>query len=202
MTPALFPRVRLAALAWLAVWLPTYLVEYGWHSFLAFCDVAVVVTVIGLWRGSALLLSSQAIASLLVDLAWCVDVSGALLTGRHLIGGTEYMWDPAIPAWIRALSLFHVVMPPLLLWALRQTGYEPRGLHLQAAVAAVLLPLTHVIVGPEVNLNYSQKAVFLGRPWGPPLVHLAVTWATLVGLVYWPTHRALAAWLPPARRRA
>ena len=85
-----FPRLRWAALLWLAVWAPTYAVVYGLGNFLHLCDVAVVLTCLGLWRASALLLSMQAL-DVLIDLSWDLDLAWRLVTGRHLLGGTEYM---------------------------------------------------------------------------------------------------------------
>jgi hypothetical protein len=114
-----FPRLRWAALLWLAIWAPTYAVFYGFGNFVHLCDVAVILTCVGLWRGSALLLSMQALTSILIDLTWDLDLSWRLLTGRHLLGGTEYMWETKYPLWVRLLSLFHLALPVVLLWARR-----------------------------------------------------------------------------------
>jgi hypothetical protein len=185
-------------LAWFLVWAPAYAWGYDLANFLAFCDVAVVLTCLGLWTGSALLLSSQAVSSLVVDLAWVVDIVWRVLTGRHLVGGTEYMWDARFPLWLRLLSLFHVVWPPLLLVALRRTGYDGRGFALQAGIAAVLLLAARLVSVPEENLNFAWRDPFLKRALGPAPVHLVAILAGLVGLVYWPTHLALRRLLPPA----
>src|SRR5262245_51081282 len=89
----LFPVARWLAVLWLAVFVPSYAVTNGPLSFLFLCDISVFLVVWGLWRGSALLISSQAVGCLLVCVLWDVDLVSRLLTGRHLIGGTEYMWD-------------------------------------------------------------------------------------------------------------
>lgn len=182
--------MRAAALAWLALFVVVYWVVYGPLNFLHLCDVAVILTCIGLWRGSALLLSSQAVSSLVVDLTWNLDVLWRLLMGRHLLGGTEYMWDPRWPLAVRLMSLFHVAWPPLLLWALRRVRYDRRALPLQAAIAALLLVAARMVL-PEVNINFAHRDPFVGRQWGPPAAHVALTWAVLVGAIYWPTHRLL-----------
>ncbi len=70
-----FPVARWLGLAWLAVWIPAYWSFYGPVVFLNLCDIAVILTCVGLWRGSALLLSSQAVSSLVVDLAWVLDLA-------------------------------------------------------------------------------------------------------------------------------
>jgi hypothetical protein len=193
-----FPRTRWLAVAWLAVWLSAYLWKYGSHVFLNLCDIAVILTCVGLWTGNALLLSSQAVSSLVVDLAWDLDLLARAATGHHLVGGTEYMWDPKWPLWLRLLSAFHVVLPPALMWALRRTGYDRRGLPLQGAIALVALAASRLTLGPEENQNFSWRDPFLGRSWGPAPVHVGLTWAVLVGAVYWPTHAVLARLMPPA----
>jgi hypothetical protein len=199
--PHAFPLpLRVAALAWLALFIAAYGRTYGAANFLHLCDVAVIVTCIGLWRGSALLLSSQALSSLVVDVAWDLDLVWRFFTGGHLVGGTEYMWDARYPLAVRLMSLFHVVWPPLLLWALRRAGYDRRALPLQAAIAAVLFVASRLVL-PEANINFAHRDPFLGRSWGPAPVHLFLTWAVLVGAVYWPTHRLLARLFKPAARR-
>lgn len=103
----------------------------GWPNFLHLCDVAVFLTCLGFAYNNALLLSSQTVSSLAGDLLWCLDAGWRWYVGRHLTGGTEYMWDARFPLWVRLLSLFHVVLPMLLLAALRRAGYDRRALLFQ-----------------------------------------------------------------------
>ena len=190
MSPPFPLWLRVAALAWLALFVVVYWRVYGPLNFLHLCDVAVILTCIGLWRGSALLLSSQAISSLVIDLTWNIDVLWRLLLGRHLLGGTEYMWDARWPLAVRAMSLFHLVWPPLLLWALGRVRYDRRALLLQSLVGAALLAGSAVLA-PGLNINFAERDPFVGRQWGPPAVHVVLTWAVLVGAIYWPTHLLL-----------
>ena len=192
---AAFPWMRWAAALWLAVWLPAYCAVWGWTNFLHLCDVTVILTCVGLWRGSALLLSSQAVASIIVDLAWSVDVAWRLVFAKHLVGGTEYMWDARFPLWVRLLSGFHIFWPALVLWALGRVGYDRRGWTLQSAIAAALLVAARV-VAPSQNINFAFRDPLFGRAWGPAPVHLAVILLGLVVIIYWPTHRALARLFP------
>ena len=187
-----FPRARWAALAWLLVWPPAYLWQYGWHVFLNLSDIAVALTCIGLWTGSRLLLSSQAVSSLVVDLAWSLDLVVRAIAGRHIVGGTEYMWDPKLPLWLRLISLFHAWMPVALVWALRRVGYDRRGLMVQALIAFPVLIASRLLLGPDENQNFAWRDPFTGRSWGPAPVHLGLTLAVLIGAIYWPTHALLA----------
>lgn len=192
-----FPLLRWAALAWLAVWALTYATVWGWLNFLQLCDIAVFLTCVGLWRGSSLLLSSQAVGSIVIDAVWTADVAWRLLSGRHLIGGTEYMWDAQYPLWVRLFSLYHIVLPVLAVWALRRTGYHPRGWILQSGIAAATLAVS-LLLQPAVNLNNVYSDPIFGRAWGPPVVHLVFILAALVAVVYWPTHLVLQRLLPAA----
>jgi len=196
--PPVFPRLRWAAAAWLAVWLPAYLWQYGGHVFLNLCDIAVILTCIGLFTGNALLLSTQAVSSLVIDLTWDLDLLARALTGRHLIGGTEYMWDAKWPLWLRAMSAFHLVLPPVLFTALRRTGYDRRAWRWQSALALVVMAVSRVTLGPEENQNFTWSDPFVHRSWGPAVVHVGLTWLVLVTAVYAPTHALLARWRPSA----
>jgi hypothetical protein len=186
--------LRWAGLAWIAVWAPLYLWRYGPNVFISLCDIALFLTALGLWRGSPLLLSSQALSSLLIDGAWMADLAWRALTGRHLLGGTEYMWDPQYPLWLRALSLFHVFLPIVLVWALRQVGYDRRGFALQAGLALAAI-IAARFASPEENLNFAWQDPW-GRTWGPAAAHVAVTWVLLVSVVYGLTHGLLSRWMP------
>ena len=192
-----FPRMRWAALVWLAVWGWVYASTWGAWNFLLLCDIAVILTCVGLWRGSALLLSSQAVSSLVVDLLWTADVAAWLVFGRHLIGGTEYMWDAQYSLWVRLLSVFHVFWPVLLVWSLRHVGYDRRGFLLQSALAAVVM-LASRLGDPAKNLNFVFRDPIFGRTWGPAPAHVALMLGVLVLVLYWPTHQILLRTLPRA----
>jgi hypothetical protein len=172
---------------WVAVWLPAYVRVWGWANLLHLCDVAVILGCAGLWWGSSLLISSQALSSLAAGLLWSLDVGWHLLTGRFLIGGTDYMWDTRYPLWVRLLSSFHIGLPVVLLWAMRKVGYDRRALALQAAIAAALFVLARFLPA-NLNVNYAFRDPLFHRAWGPAPVHLALIFVATVALVYWPTH--------------
>lgn len=196
-----FPVLRWFGAILLAVLLPSYWKAYGWGNFLQLCDVALGLTVLGWWLGSPLLISTQAVCTLVIHVLWCVDFGAGLAAGKHPIGGTQYMWDPAYPLFVRLLSLFHVVWPPLMLWSLRKTGYHRRALPAQSAFALGLMALTYVlgpVLAPGANINYVFAEPFAGKQVGPGLVHLLLTWLVMVVVVYVPTDLALRkAYRPP-----
>src|SRR5436190_304546 len=128
---------------WVAVWAPLYWKQWGPSTFLWFCDLANFVILAALWTESGLLFSWQAVSVLLVQVAFTIDVLGRLVFRRHLIGGTEWVFnDGNIPLYIKLLSVgMHVGAPPLLIWAVRKLGYDRRALPCQLATVCVLLPI-------------------------------------------------------------
>lgn len=194
-----FPRARWLALAALVVYLVTYTWAYGLANFLLLCNLSVILTVIGLWTGSALLLSSQAVAILMVGTAWGLDVLSWVLFRVHAIGGTEYMWDPQYPLFARLLSLYHVALPLTLFWALRQVGYDPRGYGLQCLIAIVGIALGRLFPA-AMNLNGAYADPILNKTWGGPAVQILVVAGFLVAVVYPLTHLILSRVLPGAPR--
>src|SRR5258708_30138926 len=131
-----FPLLRWVGLIGTGGGRPAYIRFWGWANLLHLCDIAVILGCAGLWWGSSLLISSQAVNSLVAGVFWSVDIGWRLATGRFLVGGTEYMWDARVPIWARLFSCFHIGLPLALLWAMRKTGYDRRALALQAAIAA------------------------------------------------------------------
>jgi hypothetical protein len=174
---------------------PSYTEAYGPANFLLLCNLSVFITALGLWLGSSLLLSSQAVGLLVVSLVWNLDVLSRLLTGAHWIGGTEYMWDPRWPLATRLMSLYHVVAPLLIVYALGRVGYDRRGLPLQSAIAIVAILLGRLF-GPAANLNHAFSDPILKRSFEPAALHLAIVIGVLVGALYPLTDAVLRRSLP------
>src|SRR5215831_100081 len=185
--------VRWGAVAWLAIWVPAYGRTWGAANFLHLCDLAVFLTCAGLFFESALLLSSQAVATPAIALVWVIDAACRVFSGRYLLGGTDYLFDARYPLWVRLLSLFHIAMPIILLWAVRRTGYDWRGWRLQSAIALVAF-IASRFTNPALNMNYAFADPFFHRAWGPAPAHIAVIFAFMLLVVYLPTHLLLARW--------
>jgi len=191
-----FPAVlRWGAPIWLAIWVPAYWRTWGAVNFLHFCDIAVVLACAGLFFDSLLLVSSQAVASILVDLTWIADVSCKLVSGHYLLGGTEYMFDAHYALWVRLLSLFHIVMPIALLWILWRYGYDRRGFILQLGIALVAF-IASRFTNPALNMNYAFADPFFHRQWGLAPAHILVIFTFMLVVVYLPTHLVLTKFAP------
>src|SRR6266513_435889 len=116
--------LKIAWTVWVVLWAPVYWRQYGAQNFLFFCDLGNFLIALGLWSESRLIFSWQAVGLLLFQTFYGLDLISAFVFGKHAVGGTEYMFDPAIPLLTRLLGLYHLVVPPLLLWAVRRVGYD------------------------------------------------------------------------------
>jgi len=202
-------RIPLAAkllyTAWMAVWVPAYWLHKGPSNFLWICDFANWALFLAIWLESALLASAQLAGIFLIQLVWAVDFAGGLLLGVHPVGGTEYMFDPAKPLWLRGLSLFHLWTVPLLVWLVRQVGYDRRGWRLQTAIAGVLFPLGVLAGTPEQNLNWMYAPFGLPQTVLEPLLFAIVAVPLAAVLLFlpgdWIARKLLLRWrLPQAVR--
>ena len=179
--------LKIAWTLWLLVWAPLYWRQYGSQNFLFFCDIGNFLIGIGLWLESPLIFSWTACGLLLFQTLYCVDLAGALLTGRHLIGGTEYMFDPHLSLAIRLLSLFHVAMPPLLLWAIGRTGYDRRGWKLATLLTWIVVPINY-FWRPEHDVNWARGLFFREQHAVPGGIYLAAYLIAVPLVIYFPTH--------------
>ena len=178
--------------------MPAYWSSYGPANFLWLCDAANFIVAVGLLLESPLILASQAVSVLVVSLVWTADVVARLLFGVHPVGGTEYMFDPGRPLALRLLSLFHVVMPVLLLWLIARLGYDRRGWKLQTLIAWTILPLSYLFGTRETNLNWLWRVFGREQTWMDPRLWLLVAMALYPLVLYLPTHAVLSVW---SRRR-
>ena len=192
MTRRLPVWLKITWTAWLLVWAPYYWKSYDAQTFLYFCDIGNILIGVALWAESRIIISWQAVALLAFQTLYTVDLVGALVSGRHLIGGTEFMFDPRTPVGVRLLSLFHVVTPPLLLWAVGRLGYDSRGWKLQTLTTWVLVP-TNYFWRPEYNVNWARG---LGHEQTrvPGQLYLLAYLVLIPLLIYYPTHRFLQWW--------
>jgi len=186
-----FPVLRWLALAWLAVWIPAYWRVWGWQNFLHLCDIAVILSCAGIIFGSRLLISSQALATLVAGMVWFLDAGWRVAFHHNLIGGTEYLWDASRPLWVRLLSLFHIALPILLVALCARIGYDRRALALQSAITVGLMAISRWM-GPAQNLNYAFSDPVLHRALGPAPIHFAIILAATIIVFYLPAHIVLA----------
>lgn len=210
LSPAKVPLwLKLAMSAFVAVLVPVYWVHYGPANFLYFCDMALLLTLAGLWLEKPLLVSMPAVGILMPQVLWIADLL-ATLAGFKLVGLTDYMVDASLPLYLRALSLFHGWLPLLLVWGVWRLGYDRRALAGWTAVAwASMLVSYFFIPGPSpetstiaANVNYVfGPSATAPQTWMPGWAWLMLLMSALPVVMFAPVHFLLVRFGKPAPSR-
>lgn len=178
--------IRLLYTAFVAVLVPVYWLHYGPSNFLWFSDIALFAVLLSLWTGNRLFYSMMAVGILPIEALWFVD----FVAIGNTTGIAAYMFADDLPLYLRGLSLFHLFLPPILIWMLWRQGYDRNALAAQTALAWIVLPTTWLLTNPSDNINW----VFgLAGPQDivHPLIYLSIYMALLPLAVYWPMHLLL-----------
>lgn len=180
-------RIKLGYSLFIAVLVPVYWHHYGPANFLWGSDIALFLVLLSLWSAKPLPNSMMAISVLPFEIAWIVDFA----SGSQLFGMSAYMFEPQRPLYLRALSLFHVLLPVIIVFLLRRLGYDTRALRAQTLLTWVVLPATYLLTDPADNIN---RVFGLGdepQQLVHPPVYLAAQMIVLPVVVYWPCHRLM-----------
>ncbi len=136
-------------------WLVSYSLFHVPANFLWTCNVAFILAALAtLGGGSRLVFSICLILVAVADGLWLVDVLGRLLTGRHWLGGTAYMFSSEIPLHVRLFSLEHVFLAPFLVYKLSGKGYDSTALRYAALLVPVVYYLTWLLADPASEVNW------------------------------------------------
>ena len=196
--------LKLAYTAFMAVLLPVYWANYGPTNFLYFCDVALLITLVGIWIESPLLISMCAVGILASQALWVVDFLSNLI-GWPLTGMTDYMFAADHSLFLRSLSLFHGWLPFLLVYLVWRLGYDRRGFPAWTGLAWILVLICFLFMPPPrpdpgltpVNINYVWgMSDTVAQTWMPPAVWLAGLIVLLPVLLYAPVHFLLRRVMP------
>lgn len=203
--------VKIAYTLFMAVLIPVYWANYGPTNFLYFCDVALLLTLAGVWTENKLLISLPAVGILIPQALWVADFA-AQLAGVTLTGMTAYMFDAQRSLFLRGLSLFHGWLPFLLVYLVAKTGYDKRALPTWTALAWTLCLVCFFWMPPagaqtgDPNLPININYVFGFNDAKPqsllpaPLYLLA--WMTLLlTVVFIPTHFVLKRYFSGSKAR-
>lgn len=184
------------------VLVPVYWVEYGPANFLWGSDIALFVTLVALWTENRLIASMMAVAVLLPELGWTIDLVFRLVfrPEEAPILGTQYMFDSEAALWVRGLSLFHIVLPALLVWLVYRLGYQRRALFYQMLVAWAVLPLTYVVTDPSANVNWVFGFGREPQTWMPSHLFLVLLMVGIPLVFYLPAHLLLGRLFGNTRR--
>jgi hypothetical protein len=179
--------VRIPYTIFVLVLVPVYWREYGPGNVLWFSDIALFSVLLCLWTGWRLPYSMMAVGVLPLEMVWTADI----LTGGSLFGLAGYMFDGTQPLLPRALSSFHLFLPPILIWMLVRQGYDRRAIVWQTALAWIVLPASWFLTPPSENINWVHGIGPEASAILPPGLYLALFMVLLPLLVFVPMHAAL-----------
>jgi hypothetical protein len=199
---------KLGYTAFVAVLVPYYWHAYGPTNFLYFCDVALLLTLVALWRESALLASMSAVGILLPQALWITDFLCGCFRVR-LTGMTEYILNPHLPLVTRGFSFFHFWLPFVLLWLVWRLGYDRRAWRYWTILALVLMLICYFFMPAPpapvdqpnlpVNINYVY-GLSDERPqdWMPSGTYFGLLLIVIPLAICGPAHLALLRFFPRA----
>lgn len=179
---------KFAYLAFVSVLVPLYALEHGWVNFLWFSNVALIGGLLAAWLESPRVASMMLIAVVLLEMGWIADFFGSLvLLGTTPFGVVDYMYDPDIALSVRLLSLYHLLLPFVLLWLVWRLGYDRAAWKFWVPIGFSILVLSFLLSSPERNVNWVWGPGGEPQAWMPPLAWLALV-LVFCALVWWITH--------------
>src|SRR5688572_22177692 len=198
--------------AFMAVLVPVYWYHYGPTNFLYFCDIALLLTLVGVWLESPLLISLPTVGIVIPQLIWVIDFLGCVI-GTPLTGSTMYMFHEHKPLYLRLLSSFHGWLPFFLLWLVGRLGYDRRAFLGWIAISWVVLAISYFYLpappAPPDNQNLPVNVNNVygmsdekPQEWMAPelwLLFLYVSWP--IGF-FLPVHLIMSRWRGLPRRGA
>lgn len=185
--------LKLAYTAMAVVVLVIYFFQRGPSNYLWFSDIALIAMIPALWLENAFVASLMACAVLVPEALWSVSFFGRLFFGLRVIGLADYMFEEQSPRWLRALSLFHVPLLLVLIFAVWRLGYDTSVYPYAVALAWIALPVTLLVSTVEANINHVHR---LPVRWGAglsPGQRLGVLMAGIPLLLQLPAHLILRA---------
>ena len=179
--------IKLFVTLFLCVLVPVYWRHLGPTNFLWGSDIALFLICASVWLEKPLPNSMMAIGVLPFELVWVVD----FFSGSHLLGVTSYMFDATRPLYLRSLSLFHLLLPPLIIFLLFRLGYDRRALLAQTLLTWVVLPLCFLVTDPQANTNFVFGPGVGPQAFMPPLLYLALEMVLMPTVIFLPAHLLL-----------
>ena len=194
--------VKLVAVAYSLLVVAGYWPHYGPANFLWFSNLSLFLLTLGLVLESPLLVSMPAVGVFLLETGWSADLLARLATGRRALGITDYLFDEIYPAWVRAITLYHLALPPALWWATGRLGYDRRAMAAWLGVAGASAAVVLAFTDPSRNVNRlwglgASPQATVSRP-----VYLLAWGAIMILGFWWPTHALLRWARPPASHAA
>lgn len=197
--PRIPTGLKAAHTAFVAGLVPAYARQYGPGNFLWFSDVALLTSVPALWLESPLLASTQVVGVLVPESLWLVDFGAGIIVKKYPFGLASYMSDRRIPRFVRALSLFHLWLTPVLVLIVARAGYDRRAFRYQTLITWAILLASWRLTTPEENVNWVYSWPGRIRSRGARAGFVLLLMAALPLVFHLPAHRLLKRRFRPAR---
>jgi len=182
----LFLSWILVSLAWCRRYNPGYL--------LWFCDVALLMTAVGLFLRSGMLVTAQLVAILVFHIGWNLDFWLYLFFGYLPIGSTAYMFYHDLTLFEKSLSFFnHVFIVPAALSGIYVLGVSNKAWLVQWAQTFLIFLLTYLFTRPAENINwmFGTEIFNITPAIVQPFLYYALMIIVPTLIIYWPTNRLI-----------
>ena len=146
--------LKLVYLTFMAILIPTYWVHYGPANFLWISDVTLILAFLAVLFESKVFASMAAVGGFVLESYWTVSFVLALGFNIHFTDIADYMFNASLPLWLRLLSLFHIVLPILVIWLVRQLGYYKKAVWIQIVLTCAVLSICWLFTKPSENINW------------------------------------------------
>jgi hypothetical protein len=185
--------IKLPYTLFVCVLIPVYWIEYGPANFLWGSDIALIMTLAAAWTANRLLASMMALGVLLPEVGWNVLFICQLIVGPEgaQLPGTQYMFNAEIPLFVRALSLYHVALPVILVWLVWRLDYDRKALYFQTFLAWIILPVSYAFTEPSENINWVFGFGHEPQTWMPGPLYVGLLMVLVPLVAYLPLHLLL-----------
>ncbi len=186
---AVFPLwIKISYTLFVFILVPVYWKNWGPANFLWFSDVALFGTLLALWMESSLIASMMGVAVLFPEVAWNISYFTRLLTGKNIFSLSDYMFDSSRSLFLRALSLFHVIIPVLIIWLIAELGFDNRSLFYQIILGWAVLLASYFLSDPKENVNWVFGPGSSPQNKIHPLLYLLLVMIAFPLVLYLPTY--------------
>ena len=141
--------------AFMIFYLPIFWLGYGPQNFLWLSSILLIITYTATLLESPFLASIAALSGLFYELLWILDFLYTLiaLPAGLPLGFTAYVFDPNLSILLKALALYHLVLPPLLLFLIFRLGYDKRAWPYSLILLWSVFFASWLFTDPALNIN-------------------------------------------------
>ncbi len=141
----------------MAFYVPAYLIGYGSQNFLWLSSIVLILAFLATVFESRFLASMAAVGGLVTESLWVLDflfTVVALVIGSSVTGFTDYIFAPDLSTWLKVIALYHLALPPLLIWLILRLGYDSRAWIVQLLLSWIVVLVIWFFTNPSRNINF------------------------------------------------